>query len=229
MSEAKASTPRPSRQWVTLRGNSMDLRVGTGIVEELPRALKSTVGRPHGCALLHDKTAPAETVESLRQNLSDQGFDLGVAELSLSTCDLAAVAELDALLAEHHVTADDLVVVVGDLESLSVAAFACATWCGGVSLVEVPTSAPVAVAASVTPRPLDVPGAPGMLRHDGGARFSIVDVRLFDLAEAPSVLWFNIYKCGDGLKKPHFISLFPIDTPEPDFHRLESFSCASLV
>lgn len=54
-------------------------------------------------------------------------------------------------------------------------------------------------------------------------------VRLFDLAEAPSVLWFNIYKCGDGLKKPHFISLFPIDTPEPDFHRPESFSCASLV
>lgn len=180
MSEAKASTPRPSRQWVTLRGNSMDLRVGTGIVEELPRALKSTVGRPHGCALLHDATAPAETMESLRQNLSDQGFDLGVAELSLSTCDLAAVAQLDALLAEHHVTADDLVVVVGDLESLSVAAFACATWCGGVSLAEVPTSPLAAVTAGPTPRALDLPGMPRMIAFDGSARFSSVDTALFD-------------------------------------------------
>lgn len=33
----------------------------------------------------------------------------------------------------------------------------------------------------------------------------------------------NIYKCGDYLTTPHFLSLFPIDTPQPDFHRPEFF------
>ena len=33
----------------------------------------------------------------------------------------------------------------------------------------------------------------------------------------------NIYKCGDCLSEPHFLSLFPIDTPQPDFQRPECF------
>lgn len=33
----------------------------------------------------------------------------------------------------------------------------------------------------------------------------------------------NIYKCGDNLPNPHFISLSPITTPTPDFHRPEFF------
>ena len=28
----------------------------------------------------------------------------------------------------------------------------------------------------------------------------------------------NIYKCGDRLSEPHFISLYPIALPKPDFH-----------
>ncbi len=33
----------------------------------------------------------------------------------------------------------------------------------------------------------------------------------------------NVYKCGDALKTPHFVSLYPIETPSPDFHRPEFF------
>lgn len=33
----------------------------------------------------------------------------------------------------------------------------------------------------------------------------------------------NIYKCGDKLTVPHFISLFPIETEKPDFHCSEFF------
>lgn len=33
----------------------------------------------------------------------------------------------------------------------------------------------------------------------------------------------NAYKCGDCLKEPHFLSLFPIATERPDFHRPEFF------
>ena len=28
----------------------------------------------------------------------------------------------------------------------------------------------------------------------------------------------NLYKCGDGLTKPHYLSWLPIDTPQPNFH-----------
>ena len=33
----------------------------------------------------------------------------------------------------------------------------------------------------------------------------------------------NIYKCGDNLPKPHFLSWKPINTENPDFHRPEFF------
>lgn len=33
----------------------------------------------------------------------------------------------------------------------------------------------------------------------------------------------NLYKCGDLLPVPHFLSWAPIDTPNPDFHRPEFF------
>lgn len=33
----------------------------------------------------------------------------------------------------------------------------------------------------------------------------------------------NFFKCGDGLKVPHFVTWVPIDTPKPDYHRPEFF------
>ena len=33
----------------------------------------------------------------------------------------------------------------------------------------------------------------------------------------------NLYKCGDNLSMPHFLSWQPIQTPAPDFHRPEFF------
>ena len=37
-------------------------------------------------------------------------------------------------------------------------------------------------------------------------------------------LQMNLYKCGDGLVNPHYLSWQPIDAAQPDFHRPESFS-----
>ena len=33
----------------------------------------------------------------------------------------------------------------------------------------------------------------------------------------------NVYKCGDKLPRPHFLSFFPIDLAKPDFHRPDFF------
>ncbi len=34
----------------------------------------------------------------------------------------------------------------------------------------------------------------------------------------------NLYKCGDGLSRPHYLSWQPVDTAHPDFHRPECFA-----
>ena len=33
----------------------------------------------------------------------------------------------------------------------------------------------------------------------------------------------NLYKCGDGLSVPHYVSLYPIDVPAPSFHQPKFF------
>lgn len=40
---------------------------------------------------------------------------------------------------------------------------------------------------------------------------------------APERIKLNAYKCGDMTETKHYLSLFPIDTERPDFHRPEFF------
>jgi hypothetical protein len=41
---------------------------------------------------------------------------------------------------------------------------------------------------------------------------------------APGVIWrANLYKCADNTSRPHWLTWAPVDRPEPDFHRPESF------
>ncbi|MBQ0165021.1 MAG: hypothetical protein MJZ43_04635 [Bacteroidaceae bacterium] len=55
---------------------------------------------------------------------------------------------------------------------------------------------------------LEVPFALMPELHDDGLRTDYVG---------------NIYKCGDLLPQPHFVTLFPIQAPQPDYHRPEFF------
>lgn len=167
------------RQWVTLRGSSMDARVGFGIVDQVAKDLRSAIGKPHGCILVHEKGAPKDKVDQLARDLSAQGFQLAVSELVESPRTLAGVEAFSALLAEAAITSDDVAVVVGSLDTLSLASFACARWCGGVSLCELPLDLVSAIVAGVTPAPLDAAGVCGALEQEGTVRFSVMDTALF--------------------------------------------------
>ena len=50
------------------------------------------------------------------------------------------------------------------------------------------------------------------------------DARMF----CADSLRFNVYKCGDDLPTPHFVSLFPIPIQEPNFHRPDFFGTLKL-
>ena len=189
-----APKPRTVRQWVVIRGGSMDLRVGEGILPETANILRASAGRPHSCALLHEAEAPDDVVRALHDNLCAAGFSVQTAPVDFAACDLAAVCELDALLGEMRVTCDDVVVMVGGFKALSVASFACSTWCGGVPLAEVPLDIASAVAAPTTPRALDVAGMSRMVVQDATARFAFVDLDLLaaDPASDEALLAFAL-------------------------------------
>ena len=65
-----------------------------------------------------------------------------------------------------------------------------------------------------------------------GQRWWMVEIIPFSLLgveSAPQSLRCNFYKCGDGCRKPHFLSWSPIPTAEPNFHCPEFFGVVDLV
>ena len=181
---AAATQPEPvieiptKRQWVTLRGSSMDLRVGAGIVDGIAHDISSAIGRPRACALAVEPGAPADLVETLRRGLTDQGFKVHVFDLPAGeeAHAFSSIEKVFAGLAEAGITSDDLVVAVGHEGALSLAGAACAHWCGQVMIAEVPLDLACAITAAVTPRGLDVAGRQRMVVLDGSARFEVCDL-----------------------------------------------------
>lgn len=192
--EPEAAPAKKCRQWVTLRGSSMDVRVGRGIVADIAHDLKSVVGRPHACALLHAPDVSEDALRELLRGLSDQGFEVLLAELPSGekNCDLAHADAVAAELARMHVTSDDLVVAVGHLPELSLATMVCRSWCGGTSVALVPCDLTSAILAGVTPQGLTVAGVPDMLQMDGSARFEICDLDLMGLDEGTDAARENL-------------------------------------
>ena len=187
--EPEPEPVKKCRQWVTLRGSSMDARVGRGISAEVAHDLRSVVGRPHACALLHAADAPQDALDQMHRSLSDQGFEVLLAELPSGEkcCDLEHARAVAAELARMHVTSDDLVVAVGHAPELALVSYACRDWCGQTSCALVPCDLTSAVTCGVTPMGLSVDGTPELLQQPGTARFEICDLDLFGLPEGDAV------------------------------------------
>lgn len=176
---AEPELPR-RRQWITLRGTSMDLRVGAGLLETIASDMASAVGRPRMAVLAATVAAPGDAVETLRRGLTDKGFLVKRIELPQGddACAFSALAGVYESLADTGATADDLVVGMGDEAALSLCAAACAHWCGQVMFAAVPLDLAAALTCGVLPRALDVASASRMVSHDGSARFEICDLDL---------------------------------------------------
>ena len=165
------------RQWVSLPGGSCDVRIGTGVIDEAASVLKGAVGRPRCALLVVEEGVTDELEERLRRQLTDAGFTVSRTSVAQGepARTLGAVDGLLSDFAEATLTADDLVLVVGGADALSLASYACAQWCGGMPLVMVPLGMTALVEATVSPRGIDVAGRAGVLR----ARPSVKHV-LFD-------------------------------------------------
>ncbi|WP_130812459.1 3-dehydroquinate synthase [Olsenella sp. Marseille-P4559] len=175
---------RVKRQWVNLRGSSLDARVGDDLVGTMGNDLRAYVGKPRVAVLATTSGAPADVIEAIRRDLADVGFHVEKLDLpsgpgASSTEALEAVYEG---LAESGATGDDVAVAVGDVRALSTASFACRSWCGGMTLAQVPLDPACALLAGVTPLALDLPGAERMVSQDGSARYVYCDLDVVEAA-----------------------------------------------
>lgn len=173
------------RQWVSVPGGSCDVRYGAGVIEELGPILKTAVGKPQDSALVVAEGSDEELVERLRRQLTDAGFL--VKRLNCAAGPAArSMSELSKLfngLADSGITADDLIVAIGDIDSLSLVAHAAAAWCDGVPLVSVPCDFTALVEVPCTPRALDVAGVPRAMGLRAATRYLIADPELLNFSK----------------------------------------------
>ena len=91
---------RAKRQWVNLRGNSLDARVGDDLVGTMGNDLRAYVGKPRAAVLASVPEAPADVVEAIRRDLVDVGFrvhQLGLPSGSEASSTAALEAVYEAL------------------------------------------------------------------------------------------------------------------------------------
>ena len=153
------------RQWVSLPGGSCDIRMGTDLLDEAAPVLKGAVGKPRVGMLLVEEGSDEAACELLRRQLTDAGFEVAHAT-SVGGSQARTLDAVHAMLrsfGEAGLTADDLVLAVGDVDVLSAASYACAQWCGSIPLVMVPLGQTALVEATVTPRGIDVGARSRML------------------------------------------------------------------
>ena len=176
-----------ARQWVSLPGGSCDVRLGTGVLDECTAVLKGAVGRPRASALVVGSGVDEDVVELLRRHLSDAGYTSERVDVPSGSAvrTVASASQLLCDLGETLITADDLVVAVGDVDVCSLASYACSQWCGGTPLVMVPTGQTALVEAAVSPRGIDVGSRSRLLQVRPSVKHVLFDADVA-LADQPT-------------------------------------------
>ena len=115
-----------------------DVVVGTGLLGELPGMLPATVRR---IAVIHPR-ALATTAETIREDLTGQGYDAHTIEIpDGEEAKLAPVASFCwQVLGQTGFTRSDAVVTVGGGATTDLGGFVAATWLRGVQVVHLPTT-----------------------------------------------------------------------------------------
>lgn len=161
------------RKLINYAQGSCDFRIGDGALEDLSKFAKSLVAVPRSAVLVTRADLAAGPAVAVSRGLADAGFT--VRDLSLpageDVCTAAYASQLLEFLEGMALTADDLVVAVGDAEVLGVAQFCAGIWCGGTASLLVPTTLDAMVTCATASRGLAVgpseqmawlPARPGM-------------------------------------------------------------------
>lgn len=141
MSESGPAAAERSAETTTVRVPSAapyDVRIGTGLLGELPPLLGEGVRR---VAVIHPR-ALADTGEAIRADLLQQGYEAYAIEVpDAEEAKLAPVASYCwQVLGQCGFTRSDAVVGVGGGSTTDLAGFVAATWLRGIRMVQLPTT-----------------------------------------------------------------------------------------
>lgn len=188
MSEEAFGAVLVKRQTMALPGTSCDLRMGHGALDTMGKELRSLTGRPRLAAALIGEGVSEEVSQEIGRQLSDGGFEAVMLELPADDgCTLESAEELIEQLDNAGVTADDVMLAVGDSKTLGLATFVSGIWCGGTPLAIVPTDAYALLESIASPRALNVRDGRGrMISVKTYPRMAFFDLDLSGLAEGPA-------------------------------------------
>lgn len=160
------STVTIKRQIINFNQRSIDVRIGSEIMDELSRLAAAPVGKPKRALMVADGAALEARGEDVRRSLVSAGFTVEVLEPAIEGGEdggipLEATTALLEAFARCGLTADDLVFALGSFGLCSLAAFCAHVWRGGVACTVMPFELEGMVRIATEMEPLGVAGAPG--------------------------------------------------------------------
>lgn len=147
------------RQLVNFGSTCTDFRIGSGLLDELPRILKNVVGSPKRAhAVISPGTEP-HVREAVRRALADAGFTISITEAEDPSVECALDIMRD--LARAGITSDDLVLGIGSTSACSLSIWCSRSWCSGTACVLIPTELDGMASLATGMVPLSCADAPG--------------------------------------------------------------------
>ena len=192
------------RQILNFNQRSVDVRIGSEIMDELPRLVTAPVGKPRRALLVADAGAYEARGAEARRSLIDAGFSVEEYVLSAELHG-ARPTQFDAArpvfqaLARAGLTADDLVFSFGSYAVCSLAAFCARLWRGGTACALMPDSLEGMVSLATALLPLGVDGAEDAISLQADPSMVLCDLALLPAMPRTKLLPGLVLMAGAAL------------------------------
>lgn len=149
------------RQLINLSDKSIELRLGFGAFSELSRYFKGVVSIPKRAVLVCDERSQEAYGETVERSLVDAGFSVEklILQKNAAFASFDRAGDVFGALARAQMTADDLVVGMGDAYLCSLVAWCARSWYSGAPCALLPTTFDAMITAALSMKPLICSGA----------------------------------------------------------------------
>lgn len=170
------------RQLLNFGGKHTDFRVGAGALEELPRMVKGTVATPHRALFVAQPEALERCGEPVRRGLADAGFSVEEVEVAGvgAASTFAEAARLYEALDELAISAEDLIIGLGDAATCGLVSFCAGSWLGGTVFALIPTTLDAMVCSATVMTGLSTTRSRGVVSVQPAAALVVSDLSLVE-------------------------------------------------
>lgn len=192
------------RQIINFNQRTVDVRMGSEILDELHRIVTSAVGKPRRALIVAEEAVFEARGEAVRRSLVDAGFSVSIfmsaaADTRFSVASFASVSVLLDEFGRQGLNADDLVFVMGSYGLCSLTAFCSHLWHGSMACATMPTQLDGMVCLATEMLPLDVPSAPAAVTTQASPAMVLCDLSLLPDMDEADVLGGRVLMVGAAL------------------------------